>query len=232
MKRMSALAALCASTLLFAAVAAQAEQRPTMTTHVPQAVASRVAPLIAHVPGTQHFSLAISLPLRNQTELDDLFQRIYDPQSPSYRKYLSVQEFTERFGPTETDYAAALRFAETNGLTVIDTAANRMVVDVEAPAANIENAFHVTLGVYQHPTENRTFYAPDREPTVDLDVTLLHISGLDNFTLPHAKNIRPSQVSSDARKTTGSGPGGDFIGSDMRAAYYGSGPLNGKGQSV
>jgi subtilase family serine protease len=225
-------AAFCASTLFFAAAVAQAEQRPTMTTHVPQAVTSGMAPLVAHVPATQHLSLAISLPPRNQSELDDLFQSIYDPQSPSYHKYLSVQEFTERFGPTEADYAAALRFAESNGLTVIDTAANRMVVDVEAPAANVENAFHVTLGVYQHPTESRTFYAPDREPTVDLDVPLLHISGLDNYTLPHAKNIKPSRVSSHANKTTGSGPGGDFIGSDMRAAYYGSGPLNGKGQSV
>jgi subtilase family serine protease len=225
-------AALCASTLFFAAAAAQAEQRPTMTTHVPQAVSSGIAPLVAHVPGTQYFSLAISLPPRNQAELDELFQRIYDPQSPSYHQYLSVQEFTERFGPTEADHAAVLRFAESNGLTVIDTAANRMVVDVEAPAANIENAFHVALGVYQHPTESRTFYAPDREPTVDLDIPLLHITGLDNFTLPHAKNIKPSQVSGFASKTTGSGPGGDFIGSDMRAAYYGSGPLNGKGQSV
>jgi subtilase family serine protease len=225
-------AALCASTLFFAAAVAQAEQRPTMTTHVPQAVSSGIAPLVAHVPATQHLSLAISLPPRNQSELDDLFQSIYDPQSPSYHKYLSVQEFTERFGPTEADYAAALHFAEANSLTVIDTAANRMVIDVDATAATIENAFHITLSVYQHPTENRTFYAPDREPTLDLDVPLLHISGLDNYTLPHAKNIKPSQLSSGARKTTGSGPGGDFIGSDMRAAYYGSGPLNGKGQSV
>jgi subtilase family serine protease len=225
-------AALSVCTVLFAATAARAEQRPTMTNHVPQAVASGVAPLVAHVSGTQHLSLAISLPLRNQAELDDLFQRIYDPQSPSYHKYLSVQEFTERFGPTESDYAALLRFAEFNGLAVIDTAANRLVVDIDAPVATIENALHITLGVYQHPTESRTFYAPDREPTVDLDVPLLHISGLDNFTLPHAKNIKASHASSFASKTTGSGPGGDFIGSDMRAAYYGSGPLNGKGQSV
>ena len=176
-----------------------------MTNHVPQAVASGVAPLVAHVSGTQHLSLAISLPLRNQAELDDLFQRIYDPQSPSYHKYLSVQEFTERFGPTESDYAALLRFAVFNGLAVIDTAANRMVVDIDAPVATIENALHITLGVYQHPTESRTFYAPDREPTVDLDVPLLHISGLDNFTLPYAKNIKPSQVLRHASKTTGSG---------------------------
>jgi subtilase family serine protease len=229
-------AAVCASTFFFLATTAQAEQRPTMTTHVPQVVVSGVAPLVGHLPAEQRLSLAISLPIRNQSELDDLLQRLYDPRSSSFHKYLSVQEFADRFGPAEADYDALLRFAQANGLTVINTAANRIVVDVVAPAATIESAFHVTLGVYQHPTEGRTFYAPDREPTLDLDVTLLHISGLDSFTLPHAKNIRPSQPQRDieepASKTTGSGPGGDFIGSDMRAAYYGSGSLNGKGQSV
>ena len=224
-------AVLCASTLCFAA-AAQAEQRPAMTTHVSDAVSSGIAPLVGHLPSAQRLSLAISLPLRNQAELDDLLQQIYDPQSPNYHHYLSVPEFTSRFGPTAADYAAVLSFAQANGLAVIDTAENRMVLDVEGPAANIESAFHVTLGVYQHPTEGRTFYAPDHEPSVDLNVPLLHISGLDNFSLPHAKNIRSSQKPSGAGKTTGSGPGGDIIGSDMRAAYYGSGSLNGHGQSV
>jgi subtilase family serine protease len=213
--------------VLFFAAAAQAEQRPALTTHVPEAVSTGVAPLVGHLPSAQRLSLAISLPLRNQPELDDLLQQLYDPQSPSYHKYLSVQEFTERFGPVEADHAAVLQYAQANGLAVIDTPANRMVLDVEGPAANIENAFHVTLGMYQHPTENRTFHAPDREPTIDLDVPLLHISGLDDFSLPQPKNIVSSVKSKQA---TGSGPGGSFLGSDLRAAYYLS--LNGAGQSV
>ena len=228
-------AVLCASILCFLATTVQAEQRPAMTSHVPEAVASGVAPLVGHLSGTQRLSLAISLPLRNEAGLDDLLQQIYDPQNPNYHVYLSVAEFTARFGPSEADYADMRSFAEANGLKVIDTAANRMVVDVEGPAASIESAFHVSLGVYQHPTESRTFYAPDREPTLDLGVPVLHISGLDNFTLPHAKNIRSSQRLGEeavAGKTTGSGPGGQFVGSDLRAAYYGSGSLTGNGQSV
>ena len=225
-------AVLCASTFFFASVSAPAQQHPALINHVPDAVASGVAPLVGHLPSTQRLSLAISLPLRNQAELDDLLQQIYDPQSPSFHHYLSVEEFTSRFGPAEADYSAVQSFAQAHGLAVIDLADNRMVLDVEGPAASIESAFHVSLGVYQHPAENRTFYAPDHEPSVELDVPLLHISGLDNFSLPHAKNIRPSQQPGGAGKTTGSGPGGDFIGSDMRAAYYGSGALNGAGQSV
>jgi subtilase family serine protease len=229
--RLRLAAILCVFTLLFIA-AAQAEQHPTLTSHVPAVVASGVAPLVGHLPSAQRLSLAISLPLRSEAELDDLLQRIYDPQSSDYHKYLSVGEFVARFGPALSDYEGLIRFARANDLTLVDVAENRMVVDVEAPAANIESAFHVTLGIYQHPTEGRTFYAPDREPTVDLEGPLLHISGLDNYTLPQAKNIRSSEPRNGTNKTTGSGPGGDFIGSDMRAAYYGSGPLNGRGQSV
>jgi subtilase family serine protease len=226
--------ALCASALLLVlVVAAQAEQRPTMTTHVPEAVSTGVAPLVGHMPGSQHLTLAISLALRNEAALDNLLEEIYNPQSSNFHQYLSVKEFTNRFGPAAADYTALRNFAKANGLTEVNHAANRMVLVVDAPAAAIESAFHISLGLYQHPTENRTFYAPDREPATNLNLPLLHISGLDNFTLHRPKNIKPSEQHATAKSAgTGSGPDGDFIGSDMRAAYYGSGTLNGTGQSV
>lgn len=224
-------AALFAGVLLFAAQA-QAQQRRTLTDHVPPAVASGRAALVGRLQSTQRMSLAVSLPLRNESDLDNLLQQLYDPQSPNYRRYLSVEEFTQRFGPTLDDHDGVILYARANGLRVTEAAGNRMVVDVEGPVTNIEKALHVTMGVYQHPTENRTFYAPDREPTLDLEVPVLHISGLDNFTLPHAKIIKPSQAPETDGKATGSGPHGQFIGSDMRAAYYGSGSLTGAGQSV
>jgi len=224
-------AALFAGVLLLAAPA-RAQQHLTLTAHVPPAVANGQARLMGEVPRMQRMSLAISLPLRNEADLDDLLQQLYDPESPSYRHYLGVPEFTQRFGPTQNDHEAVVRFAGANGLTVNEVSANRLVVDVEGPVANIESAFHVSMGVYQHPTENRTFYAPDREPTLDLEVPVLHISGLDNFTLPHAKNVKISHAPADGGKATGSGPGGQFVGSDMRAAYYGPGPLTGAGQSI
>jgi kumamolisin len=177
--------------------------------------------------------LNIALPLRNESDLDQLLQQIYDPRSPSYRKFLSVQEFTERFGPSQEDYDAVIGFAEANGLTVTGAAPNRMLVDVTGPVANIEAAFHVNMGVYQHPTEDRTFYAADQEPTADLPVALWHITGLDNFSIPRPAGLR--RASEAKGNATGSGPGGSFYGSDMRAAYYGvTGPtaLTGSGQSV
>ena len=169
-------------------ITARADSHLTMTRHVPEAVASGKARWVGPLLPTQRLSLAISLPLRNENGLNDLLQQIYDPSSPGYRHYLSVQEFTERFGPTAADYEAVRQFARSNGLAVVDIASNHMVLDVEGSAANIEKAFQVKMGLYQHPTEKRSFYSPDREPSLDLGVPVLHISGLDNFTLPRAKN--------------------------------------------
>lgn len=218
----------CACCLL--ATTVEAAPQPLLTSHVPEAVTRGLAPMVGYFPGTEPLSLALSLPLGNEDELNDLLQELYDPESPEYHQYLTVEEFTERFGTSEADYAAVIDFAQRNGLTVSDKAANRMVLDVEGPGENIEKAFHIRLGIYQHPTENRTFYAPDREPTVDLEVKLLHITGLDDFSLPVVKNTLVSNAAS--KKVTGSGPGGSLLGSDVRTAYYGSGPLNGAGRSL
>jgi len=116
-----------------------------------------------------------------------------------------------------------------------------MEVQVKGTVSEIESAFHVNLLTYQHPTENRIFYAPDREPTTDLPFALWHISGLDNYSIPHPLYVKKSDyatahgIAADkvvTHATTGSGPSKSFLGSDMRAAYYGGTSLTGSGQNL
>lgn len=200
------------------------------TRHVRPEVTNGRAPLVGLMPVDRTLRLDVILPLRNRSELDILMQKVYDPRSPSYREFLSVSEFTERFGPSAQDYATVARFLQQNGMKVTGAAPNRLVVSVTGSVASIERAFQVRMGVYQHPTEARTFYAPDREPVpAGLTVPLWHISGLDNFSIPHPASLKRATESMGL--ATGSGPGGAFLGSDIRSAYY-SGGLTGTGQSV
>lgn len=70
--------------------------------------------------------LVITLPLRNQDALDQFLEDVYDPNSASYRQFLTVEEFTAQFGPTQENYDAVIEFAQANGLAVVGTSRNRL----------------------------------------------------------------------------------------------------------
>jgi uncharacterized repeat protein (TIGR01451 family) len=217
----------------FSAVSPARSQNPpaqTLRGHIPEAV-TRLTPL-GRENSSEHLKLAIGLPLRNQDELKNLLKEIYDPASTNYHRYLTPEEFTARFGPTEEDYQAVRQYAEQNGFTVTATHANRVVLDVDAAVSDIERTLHLEMRTYQHPTEGRIFHAPSADPTVDLAVPVLHISGLDTYYIPHPNSrLRPATVEANATPQAGSGPGGAYRGYDFRAAYS-VGPLTGVGQSV
>ena len=232
--------AVCVAMML-CVFAGYAQAQSMRTRHVRSDVQSGKARLLNHMAETQALRLNIVLPLRDQAGLDSFLQELYDPSSASYRHFLTVQEFTARFGPTQADYDAVVRYAKANGLSVVGGSRDGMDVQVVGSVSNIESAFHVSMGVYQHPTENRTFYAPDREPMVDLPFQLWHVSGLDNYSIPHPLYVKKSDYAAangiDANSvvshaTTGSGPSASFLGSDMRAAYYGGTTLTGVGQNL
>ena len=212
---------------------AAAQTHQALRNHVRPEVTSGKAPLIGAMPLTQTMQVSIVLPLRNQADLDSLLSRLYDPSSPDFHHFLSVDAFTQRYGPTLSDYQAVVDFAQAHGFTVTGAPANRLVVPLSGTVDEIESAFNVRMNTYQHPTENRTFFSPDREPSVNLSVPIAHIAGLDSFSPPHPAVIPPvAGPQAQIANVTGSGPGGSYLGSDMRTAYYGGTALDGNGQSV
>jgi hypothetical protein len=73
--------------------------------------------------------------------------------------------------------------------------------------ADVGRTLHVTMQTYQHPTENRVFYAPDTEPTLDLAAPILQISGLDNYSRPRPSFVaKPLVNGQTATPNAGSGP--------------------------
>jgi hypothetical protein len=176
-------------------------------------------------------TLAIGLPLSHQNELNTLLHQLVDPKNPNFRRYLTPAQFTERFGPTESDYQALSAFAEANGLSITATHPNRMILDVGGTVAAIESAFHLNMMYWRHPTRGE-FFAPDREPSLDTSVAILNISGLDNFVIPRPMDLQSRPLRTAEEQTYGSGPGGLFNGTDYRNAYAPSVTLTGAGQSV
>jgi subtilase family serine protease len=237
--RTSAVLVAAVATALAGATTSYAQS--VLTHHVRDVVQSGAAHAIANLPNDQIIELDIVLPIRDQAGLDRFLSEISDPASTSHNQFLTVREFTEKFGPAQEDYDAVVEFARDKGLTVTGGSRDAMEVQVKGTVAAIDAAFHVSMQSYQRPDGDGTFYSADREPTVDLSFNLWHVSGLDNYSIPHplyvsrteyakAHGIDPATVVSHA--TTGSGPDASFLGSDMRAAYYGGTALTGAGQNL
>jgi subtilase family serine protease len=238
MKKAKNLAALRAG-LIASAVMIMAAGTASATTLqarvVPAVVVQHSVTPVGVVDPSTHLRLQVVLPMHNLPGLRNLLDnQIYNRDSVEFHHYLSVAEFTKRFGPTQSDYDAAMKFFNANNLSVTHTHANRYMFQVEGRASDVERVLNIRLNLYKHPTENRNFMAPDREPTLALNVPVLSISGLNDFQLPHPKLVW-NRNAPNQRAGTGSGPGGQYLGSDMRAAYYGTGSkakLVGTGQSV
>jgi subtilase family serine protease len=214
--------------LLFLPLDALAE-RQVLHGHVPAAVAD-LQPL-SDLDASKPMDVLIGLPLRNEADLAHLLVDLYNPTSTNYQQYLSPAQFTEQFGPTREDYQSVIAFAKSNGLTLGEMFANRTLLQVHGTVADLERVFQIRLRVYPHPSEGRTFFAPDREPSVDLAVPLLAITGLDSFVLPHPQNLRPAR-SHPAQPMAGSAPSGNYWGKDFRTAYVPGTSLTGAGQNV
>ncbi len=216
---------------LWCAASAQEAGRQTLNGHIPDAITA-LQPM-GRLAGTNRLNLAVSLPLRNGDKLSQLLKEITDPASPNFRHYLTPAQFAEQFGPCEADYQAVIAFARAHGLAVTSTHPNRMLLDVSGKVADVEQALHVKMQVYRHPTEARTFYAPDTNPSLELATPVLDVSGLQNYSRPRSRMVaRPLVSGQNAQPNAGSGPSGTYMGKDFRAAYVPDTTMTGSGQTV
>ncbi len=199
--------------------------------HIPDVVGRLHLRPLGELPATNRVHLMIVLPLRNQPEITNLLEQLYDPASTHYHHYLTPQEFTEQFGPIQQDYQSAMNFARTNNLDIITIHNSRLMLDVRGNVSDIEKAFHVRLKTYQDPIALRTFYAPDVDPSVDASLPIADIAGISDYT-----RLEPMQhamgTANGSGTASGSAPEGYYWGKDFRNAYVPGSTLNGTGQIV
>jgi subtilase family serine protease len=214
--------------LALAVTAGAAERQSLKHKHIPAAVAGLIP--IGDLEPTRQLHLSIGLSIRNQAKLDALLNDLNNPSSPSYRHWLSVEQTANLFGPTEQEVAAVEAYALKNGLKTTRSGSHRLVIGVDGPVSAVERAFGVKMKRYHHivPREDREFYAPDREPTLDGNYPVVDISGLNNFY----RRVPTWHPDSGRSTTTGSGTGGTYAGYDFRRAYVPGTPLTGVGQNV
>ena len=101
-----------------ASIVCLAQPQYLWTSHVRDVTLNGQAPSVGRLPATQSMRIDIVLPVRDQAGLDRFLQEVYDPSNPVYRHFLTVEQFTQMFGPSRDDYEAVIRFAKANSLMV------------------------------------------------------------------------------------------------------------------
>lgn len=195
---------------------------------------------VKHLDSSTTVPLTFLLPLRNREALEELIQRIHDPMDQQhYGKYLTPEEFSERFAPTQKDYDDLIAYAKNLGLNITGVHANRVLLNVSGSTESIETAFNLNLHQYQK-ANGRIFYAPNNDPEVPSFVaSIIHgIVGLDNHALWHTYNRRKEMQetilhTSATSHAHPSGPGGGYSPHDLLLAYNLAGiAANGAGQNI
>lgn len=195
------------------------------------AVTKTLVPL-GPLAATNQLQVAIGVPLRDPDGLRRFLADVYNPASPNYRHWLTPAEFAARFAATEADFTAVKNYALASGLTITCEHGNRLLLDVTGQTADVERAFHFKLYRFQHPTEARTFYAPDADPSVPAELAVADMQGLSDYFKPRPRKHRGAAPAGQPRSGTAPDGSGDFFGNDYRNAYAPGVTLTGAGQSV
>jgi len=93
-------------------------------------------------------SITVSLKLRNQDVLESFTQELFRPGSPSFHQFLSSQDSTALFAPTEAQAKSVADYLAQQGFTNIQIAPNRLLVTADGTVGSARNAFRTSIGHY------------------------------------------------------------------------------------
>lgn len=171
---------------------------------VPSLVAR--AHLSGHHDPNATLEVSIGLKLRNTTQLAAFLQDVQDPNSPEYHHFLTPQQFTEQYGPTQAQVDAVVQYLNQNGLQVRNVSPNRLLIHAEGQSARMEQAFDVTINDYT--LNGGTYFASATDPSLpsSLVQSVQSVIGLNNMEQLHAMS-RPQSANTAHRKPGGGGGG-------------------------
>jgi kumamolisin len=181
--------------------------------------AAQAPALVGATDSGKPITLALTLPSQDPEGAKAFADHVTTPGDPLYRHFLSPAAYAARFGANPDDYASAIAWAQSEGLTVGEHYAARTVLPVTGTAAKLQSLLAVTFKNYRDPSSGRVFYAADREATIPEALAskvdgVVGLSSASHF-LPYVVPL-PQGVATTA---SGSGPGGAYSAADLRTAY-------------
>ena len=194
------------------------------------------------VPGDfllRGMTLTVRRTAAQQQDLNRLLAAQQNPSSPHYHKWLTPEEFAQRFGASPNDMATLREWLESRGLRIDAVARGRSFVRFDATAAQVRDAFGTEIHYYT--VNGVKHYANSSEPSLPANLAPLvqAVGGMNDFT-PHPNHAqvstRKGALKPNDSFSTGSGNMNTLAPGDL-ATIYDIGPLQtavnyGAGQTV
>src|SRR5512140_344094 len=112
------------SALSSALVAMAALCAPSVATAAPTL---RHAQDLGATPAAQTVTASLVLKVRNPAALEAFVAQTQEP-GPNYHRFLSVNEFTQQFAPSQGDISAITHYLHQYGITVTEVYADRLLI--------------------------------------------------------------------------------------------------------
>ena len=97
----------------------------------------------------QHMILTLQPDAAQQQALDELVADQHDPSSPYYQRWLTPEQYGERFGISENDLTLVKGWLELHGLQIEEVTAGRRAIIFSGTAGQVVSAFHTQIHSYE-----------------------------------------------------------------------------------
>src|SRR5579871_140279 len=166
-----------------------------------------------------------------ESALQQLIAEQQNPASVNYRRWLTPDQYADRFGVSHNDIAKVTAWLKSEGFTVGTVARGRNWIVFSGTARQVQQTFRTEI--HRYLVGGELHYANAAEPSIPsvLGDVVSGIDGLDDFYL------KPASVGQPLRPTFNSGSGAHFLAPDDLATIYDIAPLysagiDGTGQKV
>jgi len=182
----------------------QDTQRARMTGHVhPMAKAENdLGPLDASIT-LSAITLVLGQTPEQQADLDRLLTAQQDPSSPDYHRWLSPEQYADRFGASLDDIAKITAWLERHNLHVTTVGRARTSVVFTGAAGDVEQALEISF--HRYSVDGRNHFANTAEPSlpIALQTAIRAIHGLHDFRMQPKAVLRPALDPNYTSSTSG-----------------------------
>jgi trimeric autotransporter adhesin len=125
--------------------------------------------------------LILSRSTLQEAELQSYLQSVQNPDSPTYHRFLSPDEFGKEFGVGDSDLQSIQSWLAGQGFTVNKVAKGRMAIEISGTVGQIQSAFHTSIHSYIVNGEQHWANASDPQIPSAIAPVVAGFASLNNF---------------------------------------------------